>query len=153
MRRNDKEISDKDVIYQIMQKERVCRIGLSDGTIPYVLPVNYGFTENKLYFHSSRNGKKIDILKKNNNICFEIDTDIAIIKSGLACKWGMQYKSVIGFGTASFIEEAEEKKRVLEIIMRHYEPNGRFSFSERALEEVILIEVTINEITGKQSGF
>lgn len=152
MRRNDKEISDKDEIYQIMQKERVCRIGLSDGKIPYVIPVNYGFAENKLYFHSSKKGRKIDILKKNNNICFEIDTDIAIIKSGLACKWGMQYKCVIGFGTASFIEDQDEKKRVLEIIMKHYEPNGRFSFSEKALEDVALVEVSISKITGKQSG-
>ena len=80
MRRKDKEIRDKEVIDIIIKRAKVCRIGLSDNNTPYIVPMNYGFKDNCLYFHSAPEGKKIDIIKRKNIVRFEIDIDHEIIE-------------------------------------------------------------------------
>ena len=79
MRRKDKEIIDVNEKINVIKKCKVCRIGLSENNIPYIIPLNFGYKyENNLltlYFHSALEGKKLDIIKNNNNACFEIDCD------------------------------------------------------------------------------
>ena len=89
MRRKDKEIADKKEIESIIERANVCRIGLSENNLPYVVPVNFGYKNNNIYFHSAPMGKKIDILKKNNNICFEIDIDHTLLISDDICNSSM----------------------------------------------------------------
>ena len=113
MRRVEKEIKENQEIAAIMQKAEVCRIALVDGDSPYIVPVNFAVHDNHLYFHSAMDGRKIDILRKNNKVCFEIDIDTEIFKSSEPCSWGMKYLSVIGFGQAFFIENPGEKKKAI----------------------------------------
>ena len=75
MRRKEKEIKDRKEIISILQKAKICRIGLSENNKPYIVPMNFGYKEGCLYFHCANEGRKIGIIKKNNNVCFEIDTD------------------------------------------------------------------------------
>ena len=70
MRRKDKEIIDKELIEEILERNRICRIGFVDGERPYIIPMNYGYKDNNLYVHSALEGKKIDILNINNNVTF-----------------------------------------------------------------------------------
>ena len=120
MRREDKEIKDNNVIESIIKRAIVCRIAFSENNIPYIVPVIFGYKDNCLYFHSAMEGKKIDIIKQNNNVCFEFDIDQELVKSKNSCSCSMKYYSVIGFGKAFFIDDIEEKRMALNIIMKHY---------------------------------
>ena len=110
MRRKEKEISDKAEIEIIILKSEVCRLGLSDDGVAYIVPLCFGYQDNCLYFHSAGEGKKIDILKRNKQVCFEFEADTRVTTGKTACAWGMQYRSVIGYGEASFIRDAKEKR-------------------------------------------
>jgi nitroimidazol reductase NimA-like FMN-containing flavoprotein (pyridoxamine 5'-phosphate oxidase superfamily) len=151
MRRKDKEITDRSEIDSIIRGSSVCRLALADQNHPYIVPLSFGYRDNKLYFHSAPSGKKLDIIKKNNRVCFEFDIDCKTITSDKACDWGMKYKSVIGFGTASFIENFDSKCRALDIIMSQY--SGRsFEYSETKVKNTVVIQVEIENMTGKASG-
>ena len=120
MRRNEREIKDIVLIEEIIRKSQVCRLALSEDDRPYIVPLCFGYKDNTLYFHTAREGKKLNMLKENNNVCFEIDTDHELIKGKKACSCSMKYRSVIGFGKAKLIEEIELKRRALNIIMQNY---------------------------------
>ncbi len=153
MRRRDKEINNLEQIETILDKAQVCRIAMYDGRIPYIVPMNFGYSNNFLYFHSALKGKKIDILKKNNKVCFEVATDLEVIKADEPCKWGMRYLSVIGTGQASLVEDLGEKEQALNIIMEKYSGRANFKFPVTALAKVAIIKIEIEEMTGKKSGY
>jgi nitroimidazol reductase NimA-like FMN-containing flavoprotein (pyridoxamine 5'-phosphate oxidase superfamily) len=152
MRRNDKEITDTEVIDDIINRSAVCRMALSETNRPYLVPVCFGYRNRTLYVHSAREGKKIDILRKNNNICVEFDVDHELVKTDRACAWGMKYRSVICFGTASFVDDDCQKREALDVIMAHYS-SGSFAYIDKELADMIIIKIEIESITGKQSGY
>jgi len=152
MRRTDKKIKDNRQIDEIMRKANCCRIALVDGNYPYIVPVNFAVSNNHLYFHSAKEGRKIDILKKNNFVCFEMDVEGEIVKGENACFWGMKYLSIIGFGQAFFIEDNTGKKKALDLLMEKYAGKSGFSYADNELDKIIIIDVEINKISGKQSG-
>jgi nitroimidazol reductase NimA-like FMN-containing flavoprotein (pyridoxamine 5'-phosphate oxidase superfamily) len=151
MRRKEKEIADKSEIESIIRKSLVCRLGLADNGAPYIVPLCFGYKDNSLYFHSAREGRKIKILKRNNEVCFEFDGNLEVKAGKTACDWGMNYRSVIGYGRASFVEDPEEKRMALDVIMAQY-TDGAFEYSEKALGNALVIKVAIESMTGKQSG-
>jgi len=126
MRRSDKEIKDPREINALLYAAPVCRIAMTSGGHPYMVPVNFAVDGGHLYFHSAKSGKKINILRDNTSVCFEVDMPGDLVRCEKACSWGMKYKSVIGFGQAYFIEEAGEKRKALDILMKKY--SGRDSF-------------------------
>ncbi|MBN1977940.1 MAG: pyridoxamine 5'-phosphate oxidase family protein [Anaerolineae bacterium] len=143
--------TDRGVLESIIRQAAVCRIGLCDGGQPYVVPVCFGYEDGVLYFHSSVTGRKVDALRRNNAVCVEFDVDQEIVKAECACKWGIKYRSVIGFGEASFVEEVEEKRRALDIIMRHYggEPQD---YPEATLAKTAVLRTEIQDATAKITG-
>ena len=151
MRRNEKEIKDPAALRAVIQQSMVCRVGLSDGNRPYIVPLCFGYEDGFLYFHAAHEGRKIEIIKKNNCVCFEFEANAEIVEEQQACDWSMRYQSVIGFGTAVFLDDVEEKRRALQIIMRQYS-NRSFSFPEHSLASTTVIRVAIESMTGKQSG-
>lgn len=152
MRRKEKEIAQKAEIEAVIHQSMVCRIGMSDNDndIPYVVPVCFGYFDGRIYVHTSLRGKKIDILQKNRNVCFEFDNNTEIVKAQDPCKWGMKYRSVIGFGKASFIEDPEGKRKALEMIINQY-ADGSFRFSDKEINGTAVIEIAIESMTGKES--
>ena len=151
MRRKDKQINDVAVIEDILSNAAVCRLGLCEENRPYVVPLCFGYKDNALYFHCASQGKKLDILRNNNNVCFEIDIDCEIIKADQPCDWGVKYKSVIGFGKAVFIEDVESKRKALDVIMQQYSEKS-FEYPEKAVKNTVVIKVAIESMTGKLSG-
>lgn len=144
---------DKDVIESIIKRATVCRIGLSENNMPYVVPLILGYKDNCLYFHSAPRGRKIDTIKQNHNVCFEMDIDCELVKkTENPCTWDMKYYSVIGFGKASFIDDLEEKRRALNIIVAHYSDNPQEHIVNE-INKVAIIKVTIDSMTWKKSGY
>jgi len=150
MRRKEREVTDVKTIEGIINNALICRLGLSLNEKPYIVPLNFGYKNNELYFHCAKRGLKTDIIEKNNNVCFEIETDTELIKGEHACiDWKMKYKSVIGFGKAFLIEDNEEKTRSLNIIMEHYTGKPQSVFTEKNVRSVSIIKVVIESMTGK----
>lgn len=152
MRRKDKEITDRKIIEEILNKSQICRIALHDDEYPYIVPFYYGYLDNALYFHSAASGKKIELIRKNNRVCFEIEFSNRIIKSESSCKWSSKYRSVIGFGEIEIISGFEEKKKGLDIIMAHYGKNEGNGYVEKYIESIVILKLIIKELSGKQSG-
>ncbi len=159
MRKIDKEIKDPQILQEILNQSEVCRIALCDGEKPYLVPMNFAYSENRLYLHSATSGRKIDILKKNNNICFQMDIKVQMVRSENPCNWGMKYLSVIGSGKAHLIDDLPGKKEALDIIMAKYSQKSiesdekLFEYSENSLNNVLVIRVEVEEISGKKSGY
>ena len=101
--------------------------------------------------HNIKEGKKLDVLKRDNRVCFEFDTGLAVTTGKTACDWGMNYRSVIGFGRASFVEDSEEKRRALEIITAQYADKAD-KLTDGAVKETFVFKVDIESMTGKKSG-
>ena len=153
MRRKDKEVKNKDIIKSALNRAIVCRLGLTENDMPYIVPMNFGYKDNCLYFHSAPIGKKIEIIKKNNQVCFEIDIDHEVVITESACNATMKYLSIIGFGIAELIDDFEQKQKALQIIMDHYSPKKIHEFSKKMTERIVIIKVKIEEMTGKISGY
>jgi uncharacterized protein len=153
VRRNDKEIIDLNEIEAIINRNIICRLALSCDGAPYIVPLNYGYENNMLYFHCFSEGKKIEIIRKNSKACFEISEDIEIVKSEIPCDFGTRYKSVIGKGNIELVENKNEKIKGLNIIMKQHTGKAGFEFDERRVDKIILLKLKINNITGKKSGY
>ena len=153
MRRSELEIKDRQAIEAVIERAQICRIGLSENGKPYIVPMNFGYRDNCLYFHCALEGKKLDIISTNPEVCFEMDTDYELLKvEERPCGWSVKYRCIIGSGTATIIKDIQEKLTALNIITEHY--GGRwYDFPEKELEAVGVIRIKINNITGKQAGY
>jgi len=151
MRRAEKEITNRREIDMILSKATICRIGFHDQQVSYIVPMNFGYSDDCLYLHSAPQGKKIELLKRNPLVCFEVENDVEIISTGIPCQWSMNYTSVIGYGTASFITNLEQKQKALQIIIDHYSPGSSYVFPEKKRNEVTIIKIEITQMTGKKS--
>jgi nitroimidazol reductase NimA-like FMN-containing flavoprotein (pyridoxamine 5'-phosphate oxidase superfamily) len=152
MRRKEKQIVDKGIIEKILLESEICRIAMLDGSEPYLVPLNYGYANNIIYIHSATEGRKIDILKVNKRVCFEIEYHAEIIKKDEPCKWSTKYQSVIGYGNIEIITDTEAKKRGMDIIMNKYGYQGDIEYNEGSIGRMNLLQLKIDKITAKQSG-
>jgi uncharacterized protein len=152
MRRNEKEITDKSAIEAIIRQSLVGRLGLSEGGQPYVVPLCFGYEDGALYFHAALEGRKMEMMRNNDRVCFEFDANAEIVQGKQACDWGIRYQSVIGFGNAAFLHDMEEKRKALGIIMRQYSGLS-FHFPDNSMARTAVIKITIERMTAKQSGY
>jgi nitroimidazol reductase NimA-like FMN-containing flavoprotein (pyridoxamine 5'-phosphate oxidase superfamily) len=144
-----RKITDIEEIEGIINKAIVCHIGLVDGDEPYVVPVCFGYERNALYFHSALKGRKVELIKKNNKVCFEMETDVEIKRAEEACDWGIKYMSVIGVGRAYILEKEDEKSYALDLITKRYAGEA-LSFPKSELGKTLVMRVDIESVTGKQ---
>ena len=152
MRRKEKEITDRATIESIILRSSVCRLALSEDSRPYIVPLCFGYKDNALYFHSARKGRKLDILKKNNKVCFEFDIDHEVVQAEDPCKWSMKYRSVIGYGKASLIDDPESKRSGLNSIVQHY-AGSSLTYADAILKGTVLVKVEIESMRGRKSGY
>ena len=151
MRRAEKEITDKSQIEEVLAGAIVCRLGLCRDNVPYVVPVNFGYKDNCLYIHTSTQGMKVDIVKVNPKVCFQIDKDVELVRAPKPCDWSVRFCSVIGFGRATIVEDPAEKRRALDVIMDHYGGLSDEPYPEEVLDKVGIIRIEIESMTGKKS--
>jgi hypothetical protein len=153
VRRKDREILDTKIIKEILERSDVCRIALNAERAPYIVPLNYGYTWKDtliLFFHCAKDGRKIDLLKKNNIVGIEIDTSHELIEGKAACTWGMKYRSIIGIGKVYFIEDLEEKRQALDKVMEHYHYQGKPEYKEEGLKNVMVGKIEVEEMSCKE---
>ncbi len=150
MRKAEREIKDQEELEDVIRRAEVCRLAMVDDGEPYIVPMNFGYRDGYLYFHCAREGRKLDVLRKNSQICFELETDVHLVKGEKACRWSTSYESVIGWGTAAISLDEKEVREGLEVLMSHY-TEGPFEFDPRSLSLTSLIKVKVERMTGKRS--
>jgi nitroimidazol reductase NimA-like FMN-containing flavoprotein (pyridoxamine 5'-phosphate oxidase superfamily) len=153
MRRKEQEIRSHAELEAILHRATVCRLGLAVGNEPYVVPVSFGYQDGCLYVHSSPEGKKIEMLRQNPRVCFEVDVEEELVRKDTPCAWSIRYRSVIGWGRAAFLTAEEEKRRALDVIMAHYGGAVPGNYTEKGLREVTVLRIEIAGMTGKKSGY
>lgn len=151
MRRAEKEITDRGEQEEIIRECQVCHVAMADGGSPYLVAMNFGYEKGVIYLHSALEGRKIDILRRNSRVCCAFDTGHGLVRDETPCAWGMRFRSVIAFGTATLLESREEKEAALRVIMNQY-GEGEFSFPPDAVAKTAVIRVEIEEMTGKKAG-
>ena len=153
MRRSEREITDPKEIEQVFKSSDVCRIAFADNNIPYIVTMNFGFSGFEspvLYFHCAGEGKKLEMIRKNNYVCFEVDTDHELYDGARACDFGMKYRSVVGWGKMSIVTNEQDKIRGLDHIMSHYSGKNGYSYEKSTLARMLVLKLEILHMTGKR---
>ena len=152
MRRKDREITDFNEIIEIIKKCDVCRIALNDEDFPYIVPLNFGLDiqgeQVFFYFHAAMEGKKLDLIAKDNRATFEMDCDhnFILYEEQMSCTMG--YASVIGHGTIETVKD-EDKYEALKILMRQYHAED-FKFNTDMIKVTTVLKMTVTDMTGKR---
>ncbi len=150
MRRSDRQITDISEIEQILNSAQLCHLSMVDNGKPYVVPLNFGYESGALYFHSAPEGRKIDVIRKNHEVCFNIIGRYDLVTGESACSWSARYTSVTGTGKAEIIADREGKERGLKALMAQY-TEDKYDFSDEDLDGMVVIKVEIEKMEGKKS--
>ena len=139
-------------IISILDKAKVLHLGLVDGDEPYVVPMNYGYTmedgKMTVYLHGALQGRKLDVMRVNPKVFFELDCDIVPFEGKTACNYGITYASVMGRGIAEIVEDVEEKCQAMTVLMRS-QTGKEFTFNEKLVSIVGVIRIRISDYTAK----
>ena len=153
MRRKDREITAMDSILEIIDKAKILHLGLFDEGYPYIVPLHFGyeFADGKLFFylHSAKEGHKLDLMKKNPNVCIELECDVEPISGGeIPCRYGCSYGSVIGKGKAQILSDDSERIKGLELLMKN-QTGRNFKIDATMAESVEVVKIFISELSAK----
>jgi nitroimidazol reductase NimA-like FMN-containing flavoprotein (pyridoxamine 5'-phosphate oxidase superfamily) len=153
MNRKDKQITERRTLIEILRQGKFSSIAMCRGKEPYVVTMNYGYDEAKeaLYFHCALKGLKLDFIKSNPKVCATVIEDRGY-KLG---ECDHAYRSVVLWGTMHLVEESDEKKHALDVLLNHLENDPadireRNLKSDEAYEKVGILRLNITEMTGKQ---
>ena len=157
MRRKDREITDFDEMMKIIAKCDTCRLALFDDEFPYIVPLNFGTDVEEgqlyLYFHSAKVGTKLDLIRKNNKVTFEMDCghNIIMYDERMSCTMGYVSICDLKAGNLHFpiVWKDENKINALKILMRHYHEED-FKFNEKVAMMTEVFRVKVLDMTGKR---
>ena len=152
MTKRERQVTDPAQILHILDTGKVLRLGLAVNNEPYVVPMNYGYTmeEGKLtlYLHSATRGKKLDMIQANPHVFFEIDCDLMPFEGRVPCQYGLVYSSIMGRGQAQILEDVEQKKQAMTLLMKT-QTGKDFTFEDRLVSIVSVIRIDVSEYTAK----
>lgn len=152
MRRNDREVTDIQEIRALIDECKVIRLAMINGDKPYVVPLNFGYTyENgafTFYCHGAKEGKKLDVIRKNASVAFEMDCQNALQHGETACTHSYYYASVLGEGKAEILE-GDEKCKGLSALMLHMAGRNDVFTAEMA-DKVAVIAIRVDTLTAKK---
>ncbi len=148
----EKLVTDMDEIVKILDNAKVVHVGMIDGDEPYVVPMNYGYTledgKLTLWLHCAKRGRKLDVLRENNKVFFEMECGLQPFDGDIACRYGISYSSIMGRGTAEIVEDIETKKAALTHLMKT-QTGKDFEFEDKMASIVSIIRIDTIEFTAK----
>ena len=152
MTKRELQVTDPGQIRAILDTAKVLHLGLCADNEPYVVPMNYGYAMEDgklvLYLHSAVQGKKLDMIRANPRVFFEMDCDQMPFEGEKPCQYGLVYSSVMGRGTARIVEDVEEKMQAMTLLMKT-QTGKDFSFNDRLVSIVAVIRIDVTEYTAK----
>ena len=142
---------------KILKRAEVGRIALCDGSEPYIVPVNFFYHERKIAFHCAWEGKKLDIIEKNPNCCFEVDEFMGEVSYHYEARCHLDYDSVLAFGKARIENDEEQKIRLLQLFAEKYSEvyrkplsEGGKRFGKARVSECCCVVIDIQQLTGRR---
>jgi uncharacterized protein len=147
-------LTKEEEMLRIIHEAQVCYLGMSEDNNPYVLPMNFAYESGVFYLHAAPEGHKLEVLKGNAQVCININTGNELFHrhKEVGCSWGMKFKSVNAFGKATFIDDYEEKYRVMQLFMVKFS-GETYEFSEPSIRNVAVIRVDVEKMTGEVYGY
>ncbi|MDR1938016.1 MAG: pyridoxamine 5'-phosphate oxidase family protein [Tannerellaceae bacterium] len=146
--------TDRERIEDAINACDVCFVGMADtdGT-PYVLPMNFGYLDGTVYLHSAQEGRKIDILERNPNVCITFCSAYKLVSQhpDVACSYSMHFTSVVGWGKVVYEDDFDKKTEILNIFMKHYS-DKTFRYGAPAVRNVKIWKVPLENVTCKEKG-
>lgn len=154
MRRGEREITQSEDLAAIFSEASVLFLALQDQAAPYVIPVSFGWEPGKLYFHGAREGRKLDLIRRNPHVGFSACGDMRIVTAAAAvCDFSVVGRSVVGTGKARILDEETERRHAMDVIVRHYSSAPlQGGYRNASLERASLIEIRIDTVRGKRMG-
>lgn len=150
MSKNNPYLNDQQRIQHVLRTAYIMRIAVHDEAAPYIVPLNFGYADEKIYFHASKTGKKMGLFAVNPMVGFQIDTDVAIIPSSVLCKNSVRFQSIIGTGIVSIVEDADEKRKGLMSLSRQI-GNTSEEMEQGAVDAAAVLRLDMVTCTYKQS--
>ena len=154
MRKIERQVTDSKAIRDIIAGCEVMRVAFNDpeeGDI-YIVPVNYGFTEENgeytLYFHGAKAGRKADLGRQGGIVGFEMDRGYELVEDENPCDHTCRYESVIGSGEITFLEDNEDKKVGLTAIMSQVSEK-EFTFPEEMVKATAVYRIKARNLSVK----
>jgi nitroimidazol reductase NimA-like FMN-containing flavoprotein (pyridoxamine 5'-phosphate oxidase superfamily) len=154
MRHPERELKNRETIIAILERSPVGRIAtVNQKGFPVIKPVNFLFLDGRIYFHSSTKGEKIEDIQRGSPVCFEVDEPISyVVASPSACQASYYYRSILIKGKAAFVKDRNRKGKILDRMIDKYQPERNDGeMSEEILEKTSVIEILVDEITGKEN--
>ncbi len=142
---------------RVLKRAVVGRIALCDAQVPYIVPVNFWYHQGRIVFHCAWEGRKLDIIGRNPNCCFEVDEFMGDVADHHESRCHLDYDSVIAFGRARVLNHGEEKATLLQMFAEKYDANyrkplskGGKRFDETRMSECCCVVVDVEELTGRR---
>ena len=152
MRRKDREITDPFEIEKILSQARFLHLGMLDGDFPYVVPLHYGYRYDNgnliFYVHCAKEGHKLDCISKNNKVFVEIDCGEKLVEAEQPCRFGAEYASVMGRGTAQILDDPKDKSQALCVFMKT-QTGKDYEIREEMTQGVVVVEIRMDSYTAK----
>lgn len=143
----------KEQIDDLFKRAEVGRLGtFSSNGFPYVLPMHFVYVDNKIYMHGLPKGKKIDNIKFNSNVCFEVDEMLSLLYEGVEnpCDVNTEFNSIIVEGKASLVSDFDEKKMALSSIVTKFTPHlVDKELPSKMINGTAVIKIDILECVGR----
>lgn len=154
MRRADREITNEKMIDDIIYKCKICRVGFNDHGAVYIVPLNYGYVHEDgkrvFYFHSAKEGRKVDLVQSKPVVGFELDTSYALWEADTACQFSAGYQSIIGNGIIHVVEDADLKEKALTEIMAMNTGKRDWHFASEMINAVSVFKLEVTGISCKE---
>ncbi len=146
-------IEDRKEIEKIIKACKTCYLGMSDGSQPYVLPMNFALDGEHIILHSAQSGRMWETLKKNPRVCINwtLGEELAWQDVEVGCSYRVKSKTVNVEGSVEIFEDYDEKYRLLCVLMKQYS-DREFKFNKPAVVNVGILKVKIENISAKEFG-
>ncbi len=154
MRRANREIRDPEKLREILDRCDSCRLAMNAGEFPYLVALNYGYEYEDgrltLYFHSAKEGRKLDLLRKDPHVAFQMDCDHVFrhLDRGMHCT--MDYRSIMGTGIAELVSDRAEMQKAVDLMLRHHQSPPGFEVTDAAAKATAFVKVRVLSMTGKE---
>lgn len=147
-------INERTQIEAIIRQCPYCTVALTDAEgNPYAIPMNFAYHDGIVYLHSGPEGGKVKMAERHPRVCISFceGHELVYMHRQVACSYSMKSRSVVCRGDVSFIDDADEKRRVLNLIMRQY-TDGEFVYSEPAVRNVKIWAVKVEHMSCRSFG-
>jgi len=152
VRESERGVYDRDTVYRILDEGFICHVGFNLDGQPFVIPTSYGRSGDNLYIHGSAASRMLRSLDKGISVCITVTLLDGLVLARSIFNHSMNYRSVVILGTATVVQDPEEKLKALRLLSEHILP-GRWADSrqpnERELKATFALRVPITEFSAK----